>query len=192
MSRKQISRRDALGMIAKTSTAVGAGTCFFLSLKTSPLLGAIDEAPVSGPGQVKAPRSKAAPQVAEKVVVSGSGSTLIFKISGPPGRHCGVSYATTDAREHYKAAANGRGVIGKDGLCTIEVDTKSIPDQNVYFRVVTGRSGDFNEDVRGTQSFEVQISNGAVARFGGVREKSLEQVESAATCAAAGFQSKKR
>ena len=37
MSRKTISRRDALGVIGKTGATLGAGACFFLSLRTSPL-----------------------------------------------------------------------------------------------------------------------------------------------------------
>lgn len=192
MNRKTISRRNALGIIGKAGTALGAGTCFFLSLKTSPLAGAPKAAPVPDMGQVKAARLKAAPRIAEKVLISGTGSKLTVKISGPPGRHCAVSYATTDARDHYQAVANSRGYIGENGLATIEVDVKGLPNGKVFLRVVTGQSGDFSEAVRGTQSFEVQIADGAVARFGGIHEKPLENVESAATCAAAGYQSKKR
>jgi hypothetical protein len=192
MNEKKISRRDALGVIGKTGAALGAGTCFFLSLKTSPLLGALGDAPASGTAQAQAPRLKAVTSRPEKVVVSGSGSTLTVKISGPPGRHYAVAFATTDAREHYKAVANSRGYIGENGLGTVEVDVKSLPNGRVFLRIVTGKSGDFNEDIRGTQSFEVQLSNGALARFGGVHEKSLEKVEAVATCAAAGYQSKKR
>ena len=189
MSRKTISRRDALGIIGKAGTALGAGTYFFLSLKTAPLLGAGGEAPVPGRGQAKSPRLKIAPQIAEKVVVSGSGSTLVFKISGPAGRHFGVSFATADARESYKAAANARGLIGENGLATIEVDVRGLPNGKVFLRVVTGASGEFSKGLRGTQAFEVTIHNGVVTKFGGVRERPLESASFVIACASAGYSS---
>jgi hypothetical protein len=192
MSRKTISRRDALSIIGKTGAALGAGTYFFLSLKTAPLLGAIGDTPVPGRGQAKSQRLKIAPQVAEKVVVSGSGSTLVFKISGPAGRHYGVSFATADARKRYKAAANARGYIGENGLATIEVDAKGLPSGKVYLRVVTGASGEFNKNLRGTQAFEVTISNGVITKFGGVRERPLESASASVSVAAAGYDSKIR
>ena len=192
MSRRIISRRDALGVIGKTGAALGAGTCFFLSLKTSPLLGAIGDGPGPGRGQAKSPRLKIAPQVAEKVVVSGSGSTLIFKISGPAGRHCGVSFATADARDRFKAATNARGLIGENGLATIEVNAKGLPNGKVFLRVVTGASGEFSKDLRGTRAFEVTISNGVITKFGGVRERPLESASVAVSVAAAGYHSKSR
>ena len=192
MSRKTISRRDALGVIGKTGAALGAGTYFFLSLKTSPLAGAPKTTTVPEMGHVKTTSLKAAPRISEKVVVSGSGSTLVFKISGPAGRHYGVSFATTDARESYKAAANTRGLIGENGLATIEVDVRGLPNGKVFLRVVTGTSGEFNKDLRGTQAFEVTISNGVVTKFGGVRERRLESASAAATVAVCGYNSKIR
>lgn len=190
MDRKRISRRDALGVIGKTGAALGAGAYFFLSLKTSPLAGALEGSPI--PGRAQAPRLKAAPRVAEKVVVSGSGSTLIFKISGPAGRHCGVSFATADARDRFKAATNARGLIGENGLATIEVNAKGLPNGKVFLRVVTGASGEFSKDLRGTQAFEVTISNGIITKFGGVRERPLESASVAVSVAAAGYHSKSR
>jgi len=192
MSRKTISRRNALGIIGQAGTALGAGTYIFLSLKTSPLAGAPKVTPVPGKGQATAPRLKVAPQIAEKVVISGSGSTLVFKISGLAGRHFGVSFATADARESYKAAANTRGLIGENGLATIEVDVRGLPNGKVFLRVVTGTSGEFNKDLRGTQAFEVTISNGVVTKFGGVRERRLESASAAATVAVCGYNSKIR
>jgi hypothetical protein len=192
MRRKTISRRDALGIIGKAGVSLVTGTYFFLSLRTSPLAAAPEIAPVSGKGPAKAPGLKAAPQIVEKVVISGSDSTLVFKISGPAGRHCGVSFATTNAREHYKPAANARGLIGENGLATIEVDAKGLPNGKIFIRVVTGASGEFNKDPRGTQAFEVTISNGVVTKFGGVRERPLEGAAIAATCATAGYDPKIR
>jgi hypothetical protein len=140
-------------------------------------------------GQVTATRLKAAPQIAEKVVVSGSASTLVFKISGPAGRHFGVSVATADAREHYKAAANTRGLIGENGLASIEVDVKGLPNGKVFLRVVTGASGEFSKDLRGTKAFEVTVLDGVVTKFGGVRERPLESASLVITCASAGYAS---
>ena len=189
MSRKTISRRDALGVIGKTGAALGAGTYFFLSLKTSPLAGAPKTTTVPEMGHVKTTSLKAAPRISEKVVVSGSGSTLVFKISGPAGRHYGVSFATTDARESYKAAANTRGLIGENGLATIEVDVRGLPNGKVFLRVVTGASGEFNNDLRGTKAFEVTVLNGVVTKFSGVRERPLESASFVITCASAGYPS---
>lgn len=179
MSRKNLSRRDALGLIGKTGAAIGAGTCFFLSLKTSPLAGAGNDASAPGRGQVKASRLTAAPQVAEKVLISGTGAKLTVKISGPPGRHCGVSFATADSRERYKPAANARGYIGENGLATIEVDVKGLPSGKVFLRVVTGKSGAFDEDIAGTEAFVVHISRGAIARYEGLLSRPLENAGSA-------------
>ncbi len=191
MSRKKITRRDALGMIAKTGATLGAGTCFFLSLKTSPLAAAPWDSPQEKLAGQKRSLSKNVKSIPEKVVISGSGSTLIVRISGPAGRHCGVAYATVDSKNHYKAVPRGRGIIGKDGLCTIQVDVKSLPNQKVYLRVVTGSKSDFTADIKGTKPFEVQISNGAITRFGGTG-RMLEDTLAVATAAALGYQSKKR
>jgi hypothetical protein len=187
MSRKKVTRRDALGLIAKTGATIGAGSAFFLSLKTSPLAGFSGDSSLEGKGTAGAQRSKTVGNVGEKVLISGSGSTLIFKISGPPGRHCGVAYAPTDVREHYRPAPGGRGVIGRDGLCTIEVNLKNLTHQKVYFRVVTGSSSDFTRDLRGTQVFQILISNGAISRFVGVHERIFEGATAAVAAAAACF-----
>lgn len=192
MSRQKITRRDALGMIAKTGAALGAGTCFFLSLKTSPLAAAPWDSPLEGLADQKDSLPRSVKSVPEKVVISGSGSTLIFRISGPAGRHCGVAYATVDSKRRYKAVSRGRGVIGKDGLCTIKVDVKNLPSQKVYLRVVTGSSSDFTADIKGTKAFEVQVSKGVITRFGGATGRVLEDATAVATAATAGYQSKKR
>ncbi len=177
MGRKKISRRDALGVIGKAA-ALGTGTYFFLSLKTSPLAGASLDAPVL----------EKAPPVAEKVVISGSGLTLMVKISGRPGRHCAVSYATTDAADSYKAVPSSRGVIGKDGLCTIAVDVKSLPSAKVYLRVVTGKTSAFDDDIAGTEAFIVHVSKGAIARYEGLQSRPLENQMAVASCAAAAME----
>lgn len=176
MSQKAVSRRSALGMIAKTG-ALGAGACFFISLKTRPLAGQTRKRP----GRVK--------YAAENVVISGTGSTLMVKVSGPPGRHCGIAYATTDRQEDYKAVQGGQGVIGKDGLCTLQVDVKSLPNQKVFLRIVTGNTGSFDDELAGTEAFVVNISGKAIAGFDGVKTRPLvdsrnEQVAVASFAAA--------
>lgn len=192
MSSQKITRRDALGMIAKTGATLGAGTCFFLSLKTSPLAAAPWDSPQEGLADQKRSLPRSVKSVPEKVVISGSGSTLIFRISGPAGRHCGVAYATVDSNKHYKAVSRGRGVIGKDGLCTIQVDVKSLPNQKVYLRVVTGSRSDFTANVKGTKAFEIQVSKGVIMRFGGATGRMLEDATVVSSAATAGYQSKKR
>lgn len=196
MNEKKISRRDALGVIGKTGATLGAGTCFFLSLKTSPLLGALGDAPASGTAPAQAPRLKAVTSLPEKVVVSGSGSTLTVKISGPPGRHYAVAFATTDAREHYKAVADSRGTIGENGLGNLEVDVKSLPDGKVFLRVVTGRTGSFDEDIAGTEAFVVNASKGAIVGYEGILSRPLIGAKgdkaAAASFAAACFSGKQR
>lgn len=196
MSQKRLSRRAALGVIGKTGVAFGAGTCFFLSLKTSPLAGAFGDSPIDGTAQAQAPRRKAVLRVPEKVVISGSGSTLTVKISGPPGRHCAVAYATTDAREHYKAVANSRGLIGENGVGAIEIDMKGFPDGKIFLRIVTGRTSAFDEDIAGTEPFVIRVSKGAIARYEGVLSRPLISAKGpeavAATAAAACVGGKRR
>ncbi len=192
MSRQKITRRDALGMIAKTGVTLGAGASFFLSLKTSPLTAAPWDSQQKVRADQKRPLSRKIKSIPEKVVISGSGSTLIFRISGPVGRHCGVAYATVDSKKNYKAVSKGRGVIGKNGFCTIKVDVKSLPNQKVYLRVVTGSRSDFTANVKGTKAFEVQISKGVITKFGGAAGRNLEDAAVVASAATAGYQSKKR
>jgi hypothetical protein len=185
MSHKTISRRDALGVLGKTGAMLGAGTVFFLSLRTTPL-GASDER------QTNAPRLKASPRSAEKVLISGSGSILTVRVYGPPGRHFAVSYATTDARENYRAAENAHGYIGENGTAAVKMDVKSLPNGKVFLRVVTGATSGFDQDIKGTQAFEVTITGGVVTNFGGIRQRPLEGASAAATVAAAGYNSKIR
>lgn len=185
MSPKKISRRDALGLIARSGATWGAGAAFFVSLRTAPFAdGSGSLSPLDDEQVVQRARPRGGPRREEKVLVSGSGSTLVFKISGQPGRHCGVSFADLDTRDHYKAAPGGRGIIGKDGLCVIELDLKHFADRKFYFRVVTGSSSDFENDRRGTEVFEVVLAKGAISRFGGVRERMLDGATAAATMAA--------
>jgi len=174
MDRKKISRRDALRVIGKAA-ALGTGTYFFLSLKTSPLVGA----PLDPPFPLKSP------PIAEKVVISGSGSMLMVKISGQPGRHCAVSYAMTDAADFYKAVPNSRGVIGRNGLCSIAVDVKSLPSGKVYLRVVTGKTITFDDDIAGTEAFIIHVSNGLIAQFEGLPSRPLEHQWAIASCSTA-------
>ena len=186
MSSTKISRRNALGLIARSGATLGAGAAFFVSLRTAPLEAASESAGSLADDQAV---SRGAPKrsfkVDEKVLVSGAGSTLVFKISGAPGRHCGVSFADADTRDRYKAAPGGRGVIGANGLCVIELDLKHFADRKLYFRVVTAGSGDFENDRRGTDVFEIVLAKGAISRFGGVRERLLDGASASTTSIAA-------
>ncbi len=199
MSQKKVTRRDALGLIGKTGFTLSTGSLFFLSLKTFPLdrdslRGAFAEDQVKPPPKkprVPAPRPPLKP-VPEKVMISGAGSKLRVRISGPPGRHCGVVFATSDKKESYRAVIRGRGVIKKDGICTLEIDTKSLPNQRVYLRVVTGPSSNFKTNVKGTKPFEVVIARGAVSRFVGVRERPLSSDKNIMAAVSAGYQAEIR
>ena len=199
MSPKKVTRRDALGLIGKTGITLSAGPFFFLSLGTSPIAadsleGAFSEDQVKPPPKkplVRAPRPPLKP-VPEKVMISGAGSKLRIRISGPPGRHCGVVFATSDKRESYRAVTRGRGVIKKDGICTIEIDTKSLPNRRLYLRVVTGSASDFTKNVKGTKTFGILIARGMVSQFIGVRERGLQTDEEIVTAATAGYRAEIR
>jgi len=185
MNRKRVTRRDALGLIGKTGITLSTGPFFFLSLKTSPLeAGLLEPAPQRS--QERSGKPRAVPTaIPENVMISGSGSKLKVTVSGPVGRHCGVAYATTDTQESYRAVKRGLGVIAKNGVCIIDIDTKTLPNQKVFLRVVTGSSSDFSNDVKGTKPFEVVVEGGAVSRFLGVRERPMKDAVAAASCAAA-------
>jgi len=190
MKRYKFSRRDALGLIAKTGVTLGVGTCFFLSLKTSPLAGALKDSSSPGSGGRKIRQTGRAESMAEKVVISGSGSTIMFRISGASGRHFGIAYATGDTKERYRAVAGGRGVIGKNGLGTMKIKVKDLPSGKVYLRVVTGNRKDFSEAARGTQAFQVQTADGFIERFSGVRQRPL--AKSPVSCATAAYRPLRR
>jgi hypothetical protein len=199
MNRQKVTRRDALGMIGKSGITLSAGPFFFLSLGTSPLDGDSPERVFSN-GQVRPPKKKpsvVAPKpapkpVPEKVIISGSGSKISFRITGPRGRHCGVAFALADSRQSFKAVPGGRGVIGKNGVCIITIDTKTLPNQRLFLRVVTGSSADFKENVMGSKAFEIVVAKGAISRFVGVRERSMENAGVVASVASAGYQSQIR
>ena len=171
MRRKTMNRRSALGMIARAGAAAGAGSCFFLSLRTSPLAGQVRR-----PGRVK--------YEPENVVVSGAGPTILVKISGPPGRHYAVVYATTDGREHYKLVDGSRGRIAESGLGTVTIAAKRLPDAKVFLRVVTGSTDAFDDDYAGTEPFVAHISGGALSRFDGVKSRPLVDAKGVAVAAA--------
>jgi len=196
MSRKTISRRDALGVIGKTGATLGAGACFFLSLRTSPLAAAWRDPSSAGTAKAQSGRVKAGTRGPEKVVISGSGSRLRVKVSGPPGRHFALACAATDAPEHYKAVANARGYIGENGLGTLEVDVKGLPNGKVYLRVVTGNTNAFDDDIAGTEAFVIKVSKGAIAGYEGLLSRPAVGARgaeiTAASFAAACVSTKKR
>jgi hypothetical protein len=185
MSPRKMTRRDALGMIGKTGVMFGAGTCFYLILETSPVEAvAPDSRGQEKPGQTaaKTVRIKVPP---EKIAISGSGSILTFRISGPPGRHCGVSFAETDKLADYQGIKKGVGVVGKDGHCTIEVDVKDLPNKRLYLRVTTSSGRSFKESLAVTKPFVVHVSNGMVSRFEGVRTRDATKAPAPPAAAAA-------
>ena len=169
MHRKTISRRDALGIIGKTGISFASGSYFFLTLSTS--------------------RPGAALQTAEKVLISGTGSTLTVKISSRPGRHYAVAYATIDRREHYKAVADSRGLFDRSGMAIIAVNVKDLPDGKIFLRVVTGNTNSFADDIAGTEAFAIRVSRGAIAGYEGLTSRPMENARgtnlTAAACAAA-------
>jgi hypothetical protein len=168
MSRTRISRRDALGVVVKTGAALCTGSLFFLSLKTARLAGAAENSP----------QGQAPPRETEKVMIGGAGSALTVKVSGGQGRYCGLSYATTDAQDHYRAVPNARGIIGKGGTATVAVKVKDLPDGRVFLRIVTGRTSGFDEDIAGTEAFVVNISKGQIVGFEGLKSRPLENAKS--------------
>ena len=184
MKRKLISRREALGVIGKTGTALGAGTCFFVSLNTTPLEGLGLNPQTAVPAQPRPARTPAVAPVQEKVVLSGSGSTLTARLQGPPGRHVAVVYTTTRTGKNYKAITNDRGYIGENGTAALDVSVAGLPNGRVFVRVVTSATAEFAKDLRGTETFEITVANGAVAGFVGVRERPLDGTAGAVRTAA--------
>lgn len=193
--KKKMSRRDAIGMIGKTGLSLSTAQFFFLSLNTQPLAGRTHDDAASDV-QVRPPRKKplakpvpAAP--AEKVMISGSGTMLTFRISGPPGRHCAVSYAMVNKKAEYRPLNKSRKVIEKNGSVTIPVDVSDLPNQKLFFRVVTGATADFTRVVRGTKVFEVVVAGGKIARFVGVSNRSLSNASAVASAATACYAARK-
>ncbi len=184
MSHGKISRRNALGVIGKSGATLGAGACFFLSLRTSPLAAAWRNSSSAGAAKAQSGRLGAGTRGPEKVVISGSGSKLMVKVSGPPGRHYALACAATDALEHYKAVPNARGTVGRNGLGTLEVDAKALPDGKIFLRVVTGNTSAFDDDIAGTEAFVIKVSKGAIAGYEGLLSRPVVGAGGAETTAA--------
>jgi hypothetical protein len=180
MGLKKISRRDALGVIGRGGTAIGAGTFFFLTLRTGPF--------AAGGEQTVASRTPA--RTAEKVMIGGTGPTLTVKLSGGRGRYFGVAYATGDTPDLYRPVPSARGRIAKNGAATITVRVGDLPEGRVFLRVVTGRTDRFDDDVAGTEAFVINVSKGRIGSFEGVTSRPLQDAKSqiaVASCAAAGY-----
>ena len=164
MAKMKITRRNALGMIGKTGVALGAGTCFFLSLKTSPLWALDNKQKVLRKGTLTAP---------EKVVISGVGSILTARISGPPGRYYAIVCAATDTPNAYKPITKAQGRLDEKGQGIVRINAKILPKGKVFLRVATGKSPSFDEDVAGTEAFVVKVSKGVIAGYEGVLSRPL-------------------
>jgi alkanesulfonate monooxygenase SsuD/methylene tetrahydromethanopterin reductase-like flavin-dependent oxidoreductase (luciferase family) len=179
MGSRKISRRDALGVIGRGGAA-GAGTFFFLTLKTAPLAAA--------PAGVDA-RPPARPT--EKVMIAGSGPNLTVKLAGQQGRHFGVAFSPVDTPDQYRPVPNARGRIAKGGVATIAVNVGDLPEGRVFLRIVTGRTDRFDEDIAGTEAFVIHISKGRIQSFEGLTSRPLENAKSigvsVASCASAGY-----
>lgn len=176
MTRTTMSRRNALTVIGRAGATLGAGICFFLSLRTKPLI-ALDR-----------PRKDTrvgSPVPPEKVVVSGTGRALTVRISGPPGRHFAVTCAKANTREIYKAVPGARGTVGKDGTGIVEIRAKNLPDGRIFLRICTGRTGSLDEDIAGTEAFVVKVSKGAIIGYEGVLSRPLISAGVDQTCATA-------
>jgi hypothetical protein len=185
MKRKLMSRREALGVVGKTGIALGAAPDFFVSLNTARL--ATDGQDPVPPGSVRGQTAPPKPVIRgrEKVVISGSGSTLTVKVQGPPGRHFAVACATADEPGRYAAVVNARGLIGEDGSAVLDVRVADLPNGRIFVRVLTAAAAEFTTDRKGTKAFELHIADGVVTRFAGVRERPLEGNAGAASTVAA-------
>lgn len=191
MTHKTFNRREVLERISKTGIGMSTAPLFFLSLKTAPLSDAFAAQPALSRAK---PVRKPVPggSAEEKALISGQGSKITVKISGSAGRHCGLAFAVSNTPSAYKAVRNGRGTIGRNGVCIIKIDTDSLPDGRVFLRAVTGSSRDFSRDARGTETFELEISGGRISGFKGVRERVLSNTKTLMSAAAAGYNPKLR
>ena len=186
MTEMKISRRSALGIIGKTGAALGAGTCFFLSLKTSPLAASDQRQKVGRAG---------AQAAVEKVVISGTGSVLTARVSGPPGRHYAIVCATTDVRDAYQALAKAQGRLNERGQGIVRINAKVLPEGRVFLRVVTGKTASFDEDIAGTEAFIIKVSKGAIAGYEGVLSRPLQSAsrnQAVAVAASTGAAAKRK
>ena len=197
MSRqKSLTRRDVLGILGKTGVSLSSANLIFLSLRTYSLddvsLDRADWDDQVRPPQVKRrqPLKPARPGKAEKVLISGSGSALIFKVSGLPGRHCAVAFARADKPEHYKPFLRSKSVIAGNGTVIIRLNVKNLPDQKAFFRVVTGATRNFSRGLRGTRAFEVIIAGGKVSQLVGLKERPLGDAQAVASAAVACYGAK--
>jgi len=119
--------------------------------------------------------------------VIGGENYIDVKITGKPGRYCGVAWATEDTETRYKPVPHGRSLIRKDGICHIRIPTKTLPDRTIYLRVITADSRDFRKNAHATHSFRVQLSNGRIVNVVGQHQKILVGSEPVVTVATFGY-----
>jgi hypothetical protein len=167
MKNEKKSRRETLKLLGKTGLFLGSVPVFFTSLNINPLneIGVLSDAPAASPANP--------PIVGEKAFISGSGTSLTVKVTGTPGRVFFVTFASTDVRENYRRVPGSDGVINARGNGSVVINTKNIPNNRVYLKVMTGEPNNVKSRLGETGAFMITIKEGVMQTFDGTVERPI-------------------
>jgi hypothetical protein len=167
MKNEKKSRRETLKLLGKTGLFLGSVPVFFTSLNINPLneIGVLSDAPAASPANP--------PIVGEKAFISGSGTSLTVKVTGTPGRVFFVTFASTDVRENYRRVPGSDGVINARGNGSVVINTKNIPNNRVYLKVMTGEPNNVKSGLGETGAFMITIKEGVMQTFDGTVERPI-------------------
>lgn len=154
------SRREALGLLGKTGIILGAGSYFFISMKTAPEGETVSE--------LQDNRQRRMNPVQEKALITGSGSRLTVKITGKPGRRFFIGMAASDEKEKYRAFPGTQGIIGADGMKSVDVNLADILHNRIYLKVFAADTDKFDKAVAETEAFVIYTKDGVIDRFEGL------------------------
>jgi hypothetical protein len=165
MKNEKKSRREALKLLGKTGLFLGSVPVFFTSLNINPL----DDLPEASPANP--------PIDGEKAFISGSGTNLTVKVTGKPGRVFFVTFASTDVRENYRRVPGSDGVINARGSGSVVINTKSIPNNRVYLKVMTGEPNNVKNGLGETGAFMITIKEGIMQTFDGTAGRPIMETK---------------
>jgi hypothetical protein len=171
MKNEKKSRREALKLLGKTGLFLGSVPVFFASLNINPLneTSVLNDTPEVSPANP--------PIDGEKAFISGSGTSLTIKVTGNPGRVFFVTFASSDVRENYRRVPGSDGVINARGSGSVVINTKSIPNNRVYLKVMTGQPNNVKSGLGETGAFMITIREGVMQTFDGTVERPIMETK---------------
>lgn len=136
----------------KTNTNIGKALIptLLATIYTIPALPAADEQPNTEqkPAGEKAQTPGTSAAVQQEVIQllrKDDSDRVTLNIAGQPGTHFRTLYSATGVADSYAPVPKGEGVIGENGLASVDFELKKLGKDEVYLKVKTSAKADFSE-----------------------------------------------